>query len=164
MPVGCWSHDRWFPEASRFHWSHTLLNFPRIKSSFSSRTSWSSNSSLSHFSHQHRILSCQTKEVRSHRIGLTGGSGLSGYRVKPRHPLSGPPIRNGSNAEQRPDSNRSWNPRVRVPLWVEEHLAKTKKHLLDRGPLPDKGKPVVKRGRKATGQISDLTAGLPEED
>ena len=31
------------------------------------------------------------------------------------------------------------------------------------GPSSDKGKPVVRRGRKATGQRFPLTAGLPEE-
>src|SRR2546425_3739183 len=30
-------------------------------------------------------------------------------------------------------------------------------------PLPDKGKPVARRGRKATGQAEGLTAGLPKE-
>ena len=29
--------------------------------------------------------------------------------------------------------------------------------------LPDKGKPVVRRGRKATGQVVNLIAGLPKE-
>jgi hypothetical protein len=29
--------------------------------------------------------------------------------------------------------------------------------------LPDKGKPVVRRGRKATGQAVSLIAGLPKE-
>src|SRR5678815_365344 len=30
-------------------------------------------------------------------------------------------------------------------------------------PLPDNGKPVVRRGRKAAGQADNLTAGLPKE-
>src|SRR3989441_2606075 len=30
-------------------------------------------------------------------------------------------------------------------------------------PLPDKGKPAARRGRKATGQAESLTAGLPKE-
>src|SRR3989441_13266428 len=30
-------------------------------------------------------------------------------------------------------------------------------------PLLDKGKPAVRRGRKATGQAESLTAGLPKE-
>ena len=48
--------------------------------------------------------------------------------------------------------------------WLREHMIITSKHLPDRAPLPDKGKPAVRRGRKATGQISDLAAGLPEEE
>jgi hypothetical protein len=53
---------------------------------------------------------------------------------------------------------------IRNLRWQREHLLLTSKHLPDRVPLPDKGKPVVRRGRKATDQISDLTAGLPEEE
>ena len=34
---------------------------------------------------------------------------------------------------------------------------------LERRPLPDKGKPVARRGRKATGQAMGLRAGLPKE-
>lgn len=49
-------------------------------------------------------------------------------------------------------------------LWQREHMIITTKHLPGRDPLPDKGKPAVRRGRKATDQISDLAAGLPEEE
>jgi hypothetical protein len=31
-------------------------------------------------------------------------------------------------------------------------------------PLPDKGKPVTRRGRKATGQVIDLIAGLSKNE
>ena len=36
-------------------------------------------------------------------------------------------------------------------------------YIFNRRPLPDKGKPVARRGRKATGQASGLIAELPKE-
>ena len=47
--------------------------------------------------------------------------------------------------------------------WVDEHLCMTMKHSFHRVPLPDNGKHVGKRGRKATGQSWALIAGLPKE-
>jgi hypothetical protein len=38
------------------------------------------------------------------------------------------------------------------------------KNFFCRNSLPDKGKPAVRRGRKATGQAIDLIAGLPKEE
>ena len=44
-------------------------------------------------------------------------------------------------------------------------LARRLPHILSnaRRPLPDNGKPVVRQGRKAAGQVKCLTAGLPKE-
>ena len=36
-------------------------------------------------------------------------------------------------------------------------------YVFKRRPLPDKSKPVARRGRKATGQASGLIAELPKE-
>ncbi len=47
--------------------------------------------------------------------------------------------------------------------WVQEHLHITTFHSIGRVPLPDKGKHVGRRGRKATGQSWSLIAGLPKE-
>lgn len=47
--------------------------------------------------------------------------------------------------------------------WVDEHLCMTMKYTFTRVPLPDKGKHVGKRGRKATGQSWSLIAGLPKD-
>ncbi len=47
--------------------------------------------------------------------------------------------------------------------WVQEHLQITTLYSIDRVPLPDKGKHVGRRGRKATGQSWSLIAGLPKD-
>ena len=48
-------------------------------------------------------------------------------------------------------------------VWVYEHQRITVRNQIDRVPLPDKGKHVVRHGRKATGQRWSLIAGLPKE-
>lgn len=50
-----------------------------------------------------------------------------------------------------------------VLRWIHEHLQITGEQSFDRGPLPDKGEHVVRRGRKATGQSWALIAGLPKD-
>ena len=48
--------------------------------------------------------------------------------------------------------------------WSVEHEAITSKYTLpSRAPLPDNGKLVERRGRKATDQTNYLIAGLPKE-
>ncbi len=47
--------------------------------------------------------------------------------------------------------------------WVQEHLHITTFYSVGRVPLPENGKHVGKRGRKATGQSWALIAGLPKD-
>ena len=46
--------------------------------------------------------------------------------------------------------------------WVHAHMQMTLLHSLNRGPLPEKGEHVARRGRKTTGQSWSLIAGLPK--
>jgi hypothetical protein len=75
-----------------------------------------------------------------------------------------PPRNNQSFGQPAPSEMEKQYGGKRDLRWQREHLILTSKHLPSRAPLPDKGKPAVRRGRKATDQISDLRAGLPEEE
>lgn len=75
-----------------------------------------------------------------------------------------PPRGHKSFAQPAPREVEPQSSSKRDLCWQREHLLLTSKHLPSRAPLPDKGKPVVRRGRKATDQVSDLKAGLPEEE
>ena len=90
--------------------------------------------------------------------------GAFGFGCGVRTPGSLPPCDSGQFAEGLPAFSQKRSNSIRNLRWQREHLLLTSKYLPDRVPLPDKGKPVARRGRKATDQISDLTAGLPEED
>lgn len=60
-------------------------------------------------------------------------------------------------------SRRSCRKRKGNLSWVHEHLQLTQLYSFNRVPLPEKGKRVGRRGRKATGQSWALIAGLPKE-
>jgi len=90
--------------------------------------------------------------------------GAFGFGCGVRTPGNFPRSNNGYFAECLPGEVFEKTEIFRHLRWQHEHFLLTSKYLPDRVPLPDKGKPVVRRGRKATDQISDLTAGLPEED
>ncbi len=90
--------------------------------------------------------------------------GAFGFGCGVRAPEDTPPADLGYFSEGIPALSLEKTKTFRNLCWQREHLLLTSKHLPDRVPLPDKGKPVARRGRKATDQISDLTAGLPEEE
>ncbi len=75
-----------------------------------------------------------------------------------------PPPKQRFFAQPMPSTHETQLQAKRDLRWQREHIILTSKHLPSRAPLPDKGKLVVRRGRKATDQISDLRAGLPEEE
>lgn len=90
--------------------------------------------------------------------------GSLGFGCGVRNAGAVPPRTHGSFAEPSPRKAENKTEAKRDLRWQREHLILTSKHLPSRAPLPDKGKPAVRRGRKATDQVSDLRAGLPEEE
>jgi len=106
--------------------------------------------------------STQARKPKRGRVPSDRGS--FGFGCGVRDPEDAPPFNRGSFAQDMPIRMSENRERHGYGSWVREHLLLTSKHFPDRAPLPDKGKPVVRRGRKATDQISDLTAGLPEEE
>lgn len=105
-----------------------------------------------------------TSPQKQKRNRMPTDHGAFGFGCGVRTPEDTPPSDYGYFSEDLPVVNLKKTKVLRNLRWQREHLLLTSKHLPDRVPLPDKGKPVARRGRKATDQISDLTAGLPEED
>ncbi len=100
----------------------------------------------------------------SKRNRIPTDHGSFGFGCGVRAPEDAPPSGCGAFAQDMPIKSVERREKHGYRNWQREHLLLTSQHLPDRVPLPDKGKPVVRRGRKATDQISDLTAGLPEEE
>ena len=98
------------------------------------------------------------------RRWLSSDHGSFGFGCGVRSAGVVPPRTQGSFAQPSPHEMETRTTAKRDLRWQREHILLTSKHLPDRAPLPDKGKPVARRGRKATDQISDLRAGLPEEE
>ncbi len=98
------------------------------------------------------------------RRWVSSDHGSFGFGCGVRNSGVVPPRIHGSFAQPSPREMETHTKDKRELRWQREHILLTSKHLPDRAPLPDKGKPVVRRGRKATDQISHLRAGLPEEE
>jgi len=164
MPMGCWIRDEheFFP--SRISgWSHAVRSrhvFVRDTVASPSTRSWSAVTPLPFDSH----LLNKYKRVRTDRGPRNSDRGTFGYSCPVRKPSPNPPGRRLTWAEPFPQSQEEGAVCRRSNTWLSEHFKLTCAHIPDRVPLPDKGKPVVKQGRKATDQISDLNAGLPEEE
>ena len=163
MPMDCWlssdEHDFSPPRILGWDHSHSSHLFSRDVPPVSMRA-WSTVASLLP---DGRTLT-QYKRFRTNRGSRISGPGSYGLYSNVRMSSVNPPGGRHSWAEAIPplqekeDSCRSSN------RWQAEHLKITSKHIPGRVPLPDKGKPVARRGRKATDQSSDLIAGLPEEE
>ena len=110
------------------------------------------------------VFPLASRPIKHHRYYRPTDHGAFGFGCGVRTPGITPPHNSGQFAQGLPDCSQERSSPIRNLRWQREHLLLTTKYLPDRVPLPDKGKPVVRRGRKATDQISDLTAGLPEED
>jgi len=157
----------WPSEPERLEWAHPLLHTDYTEHSpkdSHSRLAWSSLASPELGSNPHHQNSPNTQAKRISRHGLIGGKGTTGYILKPKGCPPKPPQLSGKNEEVHPEVQHQNQDSVRSREWVREHIRITQQHSSGRDPLPDKGKPAVRRGRKATGQVSDLIAGLPDEE
>ena len=88
------------------------------------------------------------------------GRGFLGGGSGDRFPVGKLPVGCGKFSEKLPvrkARNRNKSKELRILRWQREHMLLTLKHLPDRVPLPDKGKPVARQGRKA----ADLSVRLP---
>lgn len=62
---------------------------------------------------------------------------------------------------EKTESKRKGTEKIRPFLKIAYPFAEIPR---EQNPLPDKGNPVVRRGRKATDQAENLIAGFPKED
>lgn len=163
MPMGCRTSDEHeFFHSRTLGWNHSAsshLSLAHHALPVIGRA-WSGVAPLLPDSH---TLS-EYKRLRTNRGNRASDRGSFGFHSGVRRPSVIPPGNRRSWAEplpQIPKEQPAWRSSNR---WQSEHLKLTSKHIPDRVPLPDKGKPVARRGRKATDQVSDLKAGLPEEE
>jgi len=163
MPIGFWSYDdpECFGEASQIGWNHSS-HLP-ISFVFSTRVCGQPWAAVPQLQNNYHALSEYTA-LRSNRGRRIANPGSFGFPSAVRKDFVIPPLDHNRGVEPIPFLQEKKKPRRHFNTWQAEHLKLTSKHLLDRVPLPEKGKPVARRGRKATDQISDLTAGLPEEE
>jgi hypothetical protein len=158
----------WPSEPERLEWAHALPQkfYPEQETKIShGRLAWSSLLSPELGSNPHHLNSPNTQAKRDSRRGLIGGKGSAGCILKPRVSPPKPPVLSEEKVEEaHPEIQQQKQVSVRSQEWVREHIRITQQHSSSRDPLPDKGKPAVRRGRKATGQVSDLIAGLPDEE
>ena len=165
MATGCWlRHDESPCEFPIKQWNHSSS----LNSLFTTKSSkpWVSIvKTHGHPALAHRATPKQAPSLQAqNRKRVPSDHGSSGLGCGVRSVGVVPPRHQGLFAQPSP-SVMEEEPNVQRDLrWQREHMIITTKHLPDRAPLPDKGKPAVRRGRKATGQISDLAAGLPEEE
>lgn len=165
MATGCWLPQDESPCAFPHNqWDHSfsLTSLITTKSSkpWVSIVKTHGHRALAHRATPKHAPSLQVqnrKRVPSDLGSFGWGCGVrTGGVVPPRHHgLFAQPLPHVM--EEEPNAQRDLR-------WQREHMIITTKHLPSRDPLPDKGKPAVRRGRKATDQISDLAAGLPEEE
>ena len=157
----------WPSEPERLEWAHFLpqeiYSEQKTKTSHG-RLAWSSLASHELGSNPHHLNSPYPQAKRISRHGLIGGKGTTGCFLKPRVSPPKPPVLSEKIEEADPEIQQQNQVSVRSREWVREHIRITQQHSSGRDPLPDKGKPAVRRGRKATGQVSDLIAGLPDEE
>ena len=160
MPIGCWLDEFDFSPSDLTGWSHSSSSQnPPYSVSQDPTKEWA-----------------KIRPIRAYRQTLTqlkrplGQRGTCGSDFDPygfhrvRCHSGNPPVGHRGWAEPIPALQEK-SPSCRYSkTWQTEHIKLTSKHIPNRVPLPDKGKPVVRRGRKATDQISDLKAGLPEEE
>ena len=167
MATGCWL----LPEDSpcEFHnkqWSHSSFLTSIITSKTSALIPWVSitdtqrHHELLHRATPKRAFSLQALK----RKRLPSDHGSFGWGCGVRSAGVIPPRHHGFYTQPSPSVLEEQAEANRDLRWQREHLLLTSKHLPSRAPLPDKGKPAVRRGRKATDQISDVSAGLPEEE
>ena len=162
MPIGYWVSDEHdFSPLQALGWNHSSTyhflnrNVPPVPV----RT-WSKVVPL--LSDSHTLT--KYKQVRTNRGSRISDPGSFGFSSKVRMSSVIPPGGRHAWAEPIPQSQEKEASCRRSNRWQAEHLKLTSKHIPGRVPLPDKGKPVARRGRKATDQISDLKAGLPGEE
>lgn len=145
-------------------WTHVPTPTPATSESVLSPWAYVVNHFQTRVQVRNPLLPLASSPFKHHRNRRPTDHGALGFGCGVRAPENTPPFDYGHFAQGLPVSCQERPNNIRNLRWQREHLLLTSKNLPDRAPLPDKGKPVVRRGRKATDQISDLTAGLPEED
>jgi hypothetical protein len=168
MTTGCWFQPDDSPlEFSNHQWNHSSSLTSHMPLTCSIVRPWASIVEIQQGGawgrHRSTPKNLSSPRVQKRKLSSSDhGSFGSGCGV--RRVGNTPPPHYEFNAQPSPQVMENQSEVKRDLRWLREHIILTSKHLPGRAPLPDKGKPVVRRGRKATGQISDLTAGLPEEE
>ncbi len=167
MPTECWFFDEPSPcESGQIAWNHIFPRFITTQHIPAGIRPWAMI--VRPQAHSQSLLRtiCHTapKFTGKNPPGRSTGHGVFGFGSGVRIASTIPPCHRRSQAEPSPKDQKENRDGQRGRTWQQEHMNLTSKHFPIRDPLPDKGKPVVRRGRKATDQISDLTAGLPEEE
>ncbi len=165
MATGCWLlHDESPCEFPHNQWGHSS-SLTSINTTKSSKPWVSIVKTQGHRALAHRVSPKDAPSLQAqNKKRMSSDHGTSDWGCGVRNVGVVPPRHLGFFAQPSPRGMEEESNAKRDLRWQREHMIITSKHLPDRAPLPDKGKPAVRRGRKATGQISDLAAGLPEEE
>jgi len=167
MPTECWFFDEPSScESGQVTWNHILPRFITTQRIPAGIHPWAMIVRPQAHSQSLFRTMCDTapKFTGKTRGGSYTDHGAFGFGSGVRTSSTIPPCHRHSQAEPSPKDQKEKRDGQRGRAWQQEHMNLTSKHFPIRDPLPDKGKPAVRRGRKATDQISDLAAGLPEEE